>query len=65
MSTSKHTTRCIEKHDFDECFEIASLCICEEAESLLADAAAKQAWLAELFETADMVFKATVTEAKA
>lgn len=65
MATNNHTDRCIEKQDFDECFEITTQCICEEAESLLADAAAKQAWLAELFETADMVFKATATEVKA
>jgi len=53
-----HTDRCIEKHDFDECFEIASLCICEEAESLLTEAQQQQAYVAELFVIADVVYAA-------
>jgi hypothetical protein len=65
MSTSKHTDRCIEKHDFDECFEIASLCICEEAETLLTEAQQQQAYVAELFVIAKEVYAAVpVPEAK-
>jgi hypothetical protein len=61
MTKSKHTTRCNEKHDFDECFEITSLCICEEAEFILTDAEAKQVWVEQLFAIAGMEYK----EAKA
>lgn len=62
MTTSTHTDRCIEKHDFDECFEIASLCICEEAESLLTEAQQQQAYVADLFVVADVVYAAVVAD---
>jgi hypothetical protein len=65
MSTSKHTDRCIEKQDFDECFEIASLCICEEAETLLTEAQQQQAYVADLFAVAEVIYAAVpVPEAK-